>query len=83
MEPRAYAAGLRPWEVGRFTPGELIATIEAHDRRMIAQAWWHEAFAREQRLRSLEWYLRPAAQRKTVAQARREYEEIKIRLYSG
>lgn len=73
-------AGLRPWEIGRLTPGELLAMIEAHDRRQITQAWWQERFAREQRLQPLPWYLRPAGRRKPAAEARREYEELRARL---
>lgn len=30
LERRAYQLGLRPWELDRFSPGELIAWLAAH-----------------------------------------------------
>lgn len=80
--PAAYGAGLRPWEIGRMTIGELIDTIRAHNDNLIAQAWWTASFSREKRLRPLKWYLRPS-ERKPISQVRREYREIKARLGRG
>lgn len=78
----AYAAGVRPWEIGRMTVGELVETIRAHQDTMIAQAWWTANLSRAKQLKPLQWYLRPA-QRKPIAQVKREYAEIKARLGRG
>lgn len=80
MEPYAYEAGLRPWEIGRMTPAELLAVIEAHQRATIAAAWWQEYFAREKRLKPLRHYLKPPKDPKPVEERRREYEDLKVRL---
>ncbi len=42
-----------------MTPGELFAVVQGHQRQQITAAWWHEFFARQERLEPLGHYLEP------------------------
>jgi len=76
-----------PWDIGRLTPGELVAIVQARleqgARERVELAWVTAALSRQKKLPRLERLLKPEARKRamrTPEQARAEFEELKERL---
>ncbi|WP_374711538.1 hypothetical protein [Symbiobacterium terraclitae] len=76
-----------PWDIGRLTPGELVAIVQARmeqgARERVELAWATAALSRQKKLPRLEKLLKPETRKRTLRdpeEARREFEELKERL---
>lgn len=76
-----------PWDIGRLTPGELVAIVQARleqgARERVELAWAVAALTRQRKLPRLEKLLKPETRKRALRdpeEARREFEELKERL---
>ena len=67
-------------EIGRMTPGEIMDVIQARQRQAMAAGWWAERFAREKRLKSLDYYLNMDKNKRPTEEVKMEYMELKATL---